>query len=253
MKNVDRHVGQRASSHEDTKAQRESIMRPRISIIQPLCVFVPLCAILFTTMSSFATDPPTFESELFQAGTLVYSDDFDGTLDRKRWQPRTKSWDVNDGVLVGKPDYANAAEAMKALKRDHHLGMSPVIRLDNLPKKFVLHLRVKFEGKAFATGRPKFDVGHHINTVVFNEDGYRVTLHKGASFVGKASNFSLNEWIDVVLEFQEGKMWIAVNGKGQTIEHEQVSLQGRTEITFKTLADAPNRILFDWVRLWETE
>ena len=85
-----------------------------------------------------------FESHLFKQGTLVYTDNFEGKLDRERWRPRTKSWEVKGGILVGKPDYINAQEAMKALKRYHHLGLSPVIRLDNLPKKFVLHLSVKY-------------------------------------------------------------------------------------------------------------
>ncbi len=194
---------------------------------------------------------PTFESHLFKKGTLIYSDDFDGKLDRNRWQPRTKSWEVKDGVLVGKPDYANKEEAMKALKRDHHLGLSPVIRLDHLPKKFVVQFRIKFEGKAFATGRPKFDIGHHINVVTFNAKGYGVKLHGDERFSGKAPGVRLNEWIDVVLEFQEGEMWLGVNGKGQTVRHEQVSLKGRSELTFKTFADAPNRIFFDSVSLWE--
>lgn len=198
-------------------------------------------------------DEPAFESQLFTGGTLIYADDFDGTFDRKRWEPRTKSWEVKDGVLVGKPDYDNADEAMKALNRDHHLGLSPVIRLNHLPEKFVLHLRVKFEGTAFATGRPKFDIGHHINTVVFNEKGYSVKLHGGESFTGEAPDVQLNEWTDVVLEFEAGRMRIGLNGKGQTIEHEQVSLQGHSELTFKTFANAPNRILFDSVRLWSAE
>ena len=196
---------------------------------------------------------PAFKSRLFNKGTLIYSDDFDGTLDRNRWQTRTKSWEVKNGVLVGKPDYADAEEAMKALERDHHLGLSPVIRLDRLPKKFVLHLRVKFEGEAFTTGRPKIDIGHHINTVTFNAEGYAVKLHGGERFSGKAPGMRLNEWIDVVLEFQEGEMWIAVNGKGQSIQHEQVSLEGRSELTFKTFAEAPNRILFDTVSLWKID
>lgn len=196
---------------------------------------------------------PTFKSHLFKQGTLIYSDDFNGKLDPKQWQPRTKSWEVKDGVLVGKPDYADKKEAMKALKRDHHLGLSPVIRLDHLPKKFVIQFRVKFEGRAFATGRPKFDIGHHINVVTFNAKGYGVKLHGGERFTGKASGVRLNEWIDVVLEFQEGEMWLGVNGKGQTIRHEQVSLKGRSELTFKTFADAPNRIFFDSVRLWKAD
>lgn len=212
-----------------------------------------LLVILASLSPNLVAGAPTFKSHLFKRGTLIYSDDFDGKLDRKRWQPRTKSWEVKDAVLVGKPDYTNKEEAMKALKRDHHLGLSPVIRLDYLPKKFVLHLRVKFEGKAFATGRPKFDIGHHINIVTFNAKGYGIKLHGGQRFSGEAPNVRLNEWIDVVLEFQEGEMWIGVNGKGQTISHEQVSLKGRSELTFKTFADAPNRIFFDSVRLWKID
>lgn len=212
--------------------------------------------LLLTLVSMFqdlqAVDA-AFESHLFKQGTLVYTDDFDGKLDRKRWQTRTKSWEVKDGILVGKPDYTNAQEAMKALNRDHHLGLSPVIRLDNLPKKFVLHLRLKFEGTAFATGRPKFDIGHHINTVVFTKKGYTLKLHGGQLFYCKAPNVRLNEWIDLVLEFEKGRMWISVNGKGQMIRDDQVSLMGRSELTFKTFAASPNRIMFDSIKLWATE
>jgi len=194
-----------------------------------------------------------FESHWFKQGTLVYADDFDGKLDRERWRPRTKSWEVKGGILVGKPDYINEQEAMKALKRDHHLGLSPVIRLNNLPKKFVLHLRVKFEGTAFATGRPKFDIGHHINTVVFTEKGYTLKLHGGQAFSSEAPGVRLNEWLDLVLEFEEGRMWISVNGKGRMIRDDQVSLMGRSELTFKTFAASPNRIMFDSIKLWAIE
>ena len=200
-----------------------------------------------------AADPPSFKSELFKRGTLVYSDDFNEKLDRERWQPRTKTWQIKDGTLVGSPDYKNAQEAQKALGRDHHLGLSPVIRLNHLPPKFVLHMRVKFEGTAFAPGRPKFDIGHHINTLSLTADGYSLKLHGGERFSGKAPDVRLNEWIDVILEFQEGKMWIGVNGTGRTIEHEQVSLEGRSELTFKTFAAAPNRMMFDSVRLWKID
>ena len=63
----------------------------------------------------------------------------------------------------------------------------------------------------------------------------------------------LNEWLDLVVEFQHGKAWVGVNGNGQLIEHENVSLQGRDELTFKTFANAPNRIMFDSVRLWKAD
>ena len=39
---------------------------------------------------------PKFKSELFNNGKLVYSDDFDGELNRERWgQPKGKS--IKDG------------------------------------------------------------------------------------------------------------------------------------------------------------
>jgi nicotinamide mononucleotide (NMN) deamidase PncC len=55
--------------------------------------------------------------------------------------------------------------------------------------------------------------------------------------------------IELAVEFQEGTMWVGVNGKGQTIQHENVSLKGRDELTRKTCANAPNRIMFDSVML----
>ena len=213
-------------------------------------LFMLVSAVLLTS-NLYAVDPPPIDSHLFQSGELVYTDGFDGPLNKKWWQTRTKNWEVVDGLLIGAPDYKNAEEAEKALKRDHHLGLSPVIRLDNLPPEFVVRMRVKFEGKDFQKGRPMFDIGHHINTVSFREDGYAVKLHGGKQFLGKAPDVKLNEWLDVALEFQEGELWIEVNGKGQLIKHEQVSLEGRSELTFKTLSSAPNRIMFDSVSLWK--
>ena len=213
----------------------------------------PLLALTLTLCLSAASGESPFRSELFSKGTLLYSDDFDGKFNTEFWTPRTKSWEIIDGALVGRPDYDNAEEAMAALKRDHHRGMSPVIRLNQLPEKFVLHMRLKYEGTEFSLNRPKFDIGPPINLFAFTETGYTLALHDGERFTGKAPDVELNEWIDVVLEFEEGRIFISVNGAGQTIEHEQVSLQGHSELTFKTFADAPNRIFFDSVRLWKAE
>ncbi|MEO2014459.1 MAG: hypothetical protein ABGZ53_08790 [Fuerstiella sp.] len=55
--------------------------------------------------STHAADQPAFKSHLFEKGTLVYSDDFDAKLDRKRWELRTKSWEVKDGMLIGVPEW----------------------------------------------------------------------------------------------------------------------------------------------------
>tara|TARA_R110000850_G_scaffold47697_1_gene118991 strand:- start:71 stop:748 length:678 start_codon:yes stop_codon:yes gene_type:complete len=211
--------------------------------------------LLLTTLlvPALRAEEPAFKSELFKTGSLLYTDDFDGEFNREFWETRTKSWEVNDGTLAGKPDYDNAEEAMAALNRDHHLGMSPVIRLNQLPEKFVLHLRIKYEGTEFSLNRPKFDIGHHINLLAFTKTGYTLALYDGEVFKGEAPEVKLNEWLEIVLEFEEGRMFIKVNGAGQTIEHEQVSLQGHSELTFKTFEDTPNRILIDSVTLWSAE
>ncbi|MEO1994127.1 MAG: hypothetical protein ABGZ17_02505, partial [Planctomycetaceae bacterium] len=116
-----------------------------------------LCSALtcLCTYTAHAADPASFKSHLFEKGTLVYSDDFDGALDRERWGLRTKKWEVKDGMLIGIPSFKNAQEAQRALGRDHHLGLGPVIRLNKLPAKFVCHLRFKFEGDAYKPARPK--------------------------------------------------------------------------------------------------
>ena len=229
-------------------------MKPDLRFSRQLRVFAPLCAIIFQLLATSvdAADPP-FKSHLFRNGTLLYLADFDEKLDRKRWQPRTKTWEVKAGTLIGSPDYKNAQEARKALGRDHHLGLSPVIRLDHLPPEFVLHMRLKFEGERFTPGRPKVDIGHHINTLSFTAEGYSLKLHGGKKVSGKAPDVRLNEWLDVTLEYQAGRMWVGVNGKGQIIQHEQVSMKGRSELTFKTFAASPNRIMFDSVRLWKVD
>jgi len=124
-----------------------------------------LLSVLFLSIVSanLCAEAQPFKSHLFEKGALVYSDDFDGELNRERWEPRTNNWKVEDGMLIGAPDYKNAEEAEKALGRDHHLGLGPVIRLNHLPESFVCHMRFKYEGEDFQATRPKLDIGHHIN------------------------------------------------------------------------------------------
>jgi len=196
---------------------------------------------------------PTFQSELFEKGTLVYTDDFDGEFNREWWQPRTKNWKVKDGLLIGAPDYKNAEEAQKALGRDHHLGLGPVIRLNHLPESFVCHMRFKYEGEDYQAARPKLDIGHHINNLFFREGGYSLKLSGGERFEDRQSGFALNEWTDIVIELKEGKLLLELNGHQRLFEHEQVSMNGRKEFTFKALMSPSSRLVFDYVRLWEAD
>ena len=70
-------------------------------------------AVVMLASNLHAVDPPPIDSHLFQSGELVYTDGFDGPLNKKWWQIRTKNWEVVDGLLIGAPDYKNAAEAEK--------------------------------------------------------------------------------------------------------------------------------------------
>lgn len=126
-----------------------------------------------------------------------------------------------------------------------------MIRLNQLPAKFVLKIRTKFEGGAFTIGRPKIDIGHHINTLTFTADGNSLKLHGTERFSGIAPDVRFNKWLNVELEYADGEMWIGISGKGEAIGHEQVSLQGRSKLTFKTFDTAPNRVSLDSIRLWK--
>lgn len=105
---------------------------------------------------------PEFKSELFKKGTLVYSDDFDGAYSKERWGGKRKDRLVKDGKLTVSALHKNAEEAKKALKRDHHLGLEPIVHLNKIPEKFVCHMRYKFEAEKLAPNRPVLQIGHHM-------------------------------------------------------------------------------------------
>ena len=192
---------------------------------------------------------PANESELFTKLNLLYADDFDGEFNPEFWQKRTKNWKVKDGVLIGAPDFKTKEEAMKELKRNHHLGLGPVIRLDKIPPQFVCKMRFKYTGKEITESRPKIDFGHHIMNLFLKDGGYRLRLPESESFLNAESGFALNKWNDLKVEFKPGKMIIVLNGHRQVYEHEKVTLKDRKEFTFKALDGGTLQI--DSVRLWE--
>ena len=207
---------------------------------------------LIFSLGLFAENP-TFKSELFKKGKLIYYDDFDGELNHEFWaQPKGKK--IENGKLIIGPLFKSKEEAMKALKRDHHLGLEPVAHITRIPKKFVMHLRYQFAKPELTPGRPSFQIGHHmINLGIVKDGGHRVKLPDGPSFSEPESGMALNKWIDLVVEYELGKIRVVVNGKGKTYQHEKVTIINPKDkrgprFTFK---GGPNcKILFDSVRLW---
>ena len=198
--------------------------------------------------------PTEFKSELFKSGKLIYSDDFNGAINKEFWgQPKGKK--IKDGILTVSPLFKSKDEAMKALKRDHHLGLEPVAHINRIPEKFVMHLRYQFAKPELTAGRPSFQIGHHmINLGIVKDGGHRVKLPDGPSFFEPESDMALNKWIDLVVEYELGKIRVLVNGHGDTYEHEKVTIinpkaNGNHRFTFKGGPEC--EILFDSVRLWD--
>ncbi len=209
--------------------------------------------ILLSLSSNLWAEAPPFESHLFEKGTLVYSDDFDGALDRERWEPRSGTrWEVRDGTLIGRPSSSEFQEKHKD-DSDDHRGVGPVIRLNHIPENFVCHMRFKYEGEAYQAARPKLDIGHHINNLFFRKGGYSLKLSGGERFEDRQSGFELNEWVDLVIELKKGTLLLELNGHQRRVEHEQVSMNSREEFTFKALMSPSSLLVFDYVRLWKAD
>ena len=212
-----------------------------------------LC-LLAAVSPGFSSEDSKFKSELFKKGTLVYSDDFDGELNRERWgQPKGKS--IKDGKLIIAPLFKSKEEAIKVLKRDHHLGLEPVAHINRIPEKFVCHLRYKFAKPELTPGRPSFQIGHHmINLGISKDGGHRVKLPDGPSFSEPESEMALNKWINLVIEYELGRIRILVNGHGKTYVHDKVTMINPKDkhgprFTFK---GGPGcEIIFDSVRIWK--
>lgn len=221
--------------------------------LQSLLLSLLLPLILAPAVQAKPSWDPQFQSELFKTGTLVYSDDFDGELNREYWG--TKGTKVEDGKLVIRPQFTNREEAMKKLKRDHHLGLEPVGHLNKIPEKFVCHLRYKCEKKEITPGRPSFQIGHHMIILGYLQGGgHRVKLPDGPTFMEPKSGMKLNEWVDLILEYELGTIRVSVNGYSKTYKHEKATIinpKDKFGPRFSFKGGEGSRIVFDSVRLWE--
>lgn len=231
-----------------------SAMNDMNSILAATLCTALLCLCTFDVC---AADPPAFKSELFKTGTLVYSDDFDGEINRERWGAPTKDKQITEGKLIVSQKFKSKEEAMKVLKRDHHLGLEPVVHLNRIPEKFVCHLRYKCEKKELSPGRPILQIGHHMIKFSYIEGGgHRVQLPDGPAFSDPDSGMKLGQWVDLIIEYKLGSIRVSVNGHGKIYEHEKVSIVNEKDkhgprFTFKGGPDC--RIIFDSVHLWKCE
>lgn len=216
-----------------------------------------LCSALLClfTFDASADDPPEFKSEIFKTGTLVYSDDFDGGINQERWGAPTKDKQIRNGNLVVAAKFQSKEEAIKVLKRDHHLGLEPVVHLNRIPAQFVCHMRYKFEKKELSTGRPSFQIGHHMIILNYLKGGgHQIKLPNGPTYTVPESKMKLSEWVDLIIEYKKGIIRISINDCSKTYEHESVTIVNEKDKhgpRFSLKGGPDSEIVFDSVRLWE--
>ena len=231
-------------------------MRTEHRLLHQIRVFVPLGAILLSSVGTDAADP-TFKSKLFKTATLVYSDNFNGKINHERWGAPTKDKQLTDGKLIVSAKFKSKEEAMKVLKRDHHLGLEPVVHLNKIPKQFVCHMRFKFDKPEITPGRPSFQIGHHMIVLGYLEGGgHRIKLPDGPAFTEPESGIKLGEWVDLIIEYKLGTIRISVNDHSKTYRHEKVTIINEKDKhgpRFSIKGGPECRIVIDSVRLWKCE
>ena len=137
---------------------------------------------------------------------------------------------------------------------DGHDGTRTVIWLRPVPKAFVVQMRVRYnETKKKGRNRGSLlDLGHHVNSFIFDEDQTKLTLQKKKKIFIKDNFFPLNKWNDVTIEIKEGIIVIRVNDRQEIIRNSLITLKTDREaqqIDFK--GQDFGSVQIDWIRLYQ--
>lgn len=196
--------------------------------------------VLLALVSSvaFGADEPGFRSKLFKQGKLVYADEFDETLVRGRYGPNKKNITVAEGKLQVLPISDGT--------------INTVVHIYRIPKKFVCHLRYKVNSKDPDAGVGLQIGGHKMHLGKQKGEEGNVSLFsrvgKKTFILPEVKGFAANEWIDMIIEYEEGRILLNINGSEKIFEDAAVSMDGASSLVFKKNSDS---LLFDHVRLWE--
>ena len=186
----------------------------------------------------YGSKDPAFKSNLFESGNLLISDDFDQAKYKGRYGPNKKNVkQLDDGTL-------------EVLPLSGTPGDLTVFHIYNLPPKFVCHFRYKQVCSSSDAGAG-IQIGGHKMHLGCTSDGYSLFLRNaGKTFKNsEVENFKANRWIDMMIEYQLGKMLLTINGNETIFGHEGVNMDGAKSIVFKYRKI--DKTLFDYVRLWE--
>lgn len=206
---------------------------------------------LLLVLSPLCRGEETVQSELFEKTRLVYSDDFDGSLNEDFWEIRQNStWAIQDGVLTGSQSSKEFQAKMIAKGDRAHAGFKPVIWLKQVPENFVCTMRVRYNAEAYHPRFPLIDLGHHVHTFVFGESQTTLFIKKDAEKITvEKPLFPLNEWVDVKIELRKGTILLTMNGKSHRFESAHIDMAGQAQIDFKGVDLGTCQI--DSIRVWE--
>ena len=197
-----------------------------------------ISALLLFLNLGYASEAPTFKSKLFKSGNLLISDDFDHGKYKGRYGPNKKNVkQLANGTLEVLPLSGNP-------------GDLTIFHIYNVPSKFVCHFRYKQVCSSSDAGAG-IQIGGHKMHLGCTGDGYSLFLRNvGKTYKNsEVEDFKANQWIDMIIEYQQGKMLLNINGNETIFEHEGVNMDGAKSIVFKYRNI--DRTLFDYVRLWE--
>ena len=213
--------------------------------------------VLLTFVVRKTAECAEYQPQLFKNIKLIYDEPFDADgphNDPDHWTIRQNTnWREADGVLTGGLADVDYQKMMQA-KNDGHDGTRTVIFLKPVPKAFVVRMRVRYTDTE-KKGRDRgslLDLGHHVNSFIFREDGAVLTLQKKKKIKLPKQFFPLNQWNEVTIEIKEGALLIRVNDKTQIIKDPLITLKSDQEsqqIDFK--GQDFGTVQIDWIKLYQ--
>ena len=113
-------------------------------------------------------------------------------------------------------------------------------------------MRYKVISKNPGTG-VGLQIGGHKMHLLSSKEGYKLLLRgAGKTYIDtETKGFIANEWIEMIIEYREGKILLNINGSEKIYEHDKLSMDGAKTLLFKN--SQFDAILFDYVRLWSAD
>lgn len=153
--------------------------------------------------------------------------------------------EVKDGVLIVENNGPRETPSPR-----------PVLHYREVPDEFACHMRIKMEGAAYTPKNPWLDIGGmHRNHFRFDE--HQVLFSSEAKELSKrtidnsrpGNMLPLNEWLDVTVEIEKGRLGLAINGQTQIYRDPNIEIGTARKIGMKAIVGG--KLYVDYIRVWK--